>query len=84
MHFNIYLDDETGTRLTHLAQRRNRSRNSVVREAVADLLARQSGNGWPDIVLGFQGLGDIPQFESYRDELAPADDDPLGGGIQGP
>ncbi len=77
MHFNVYLDDKTGTRLTQLAQRRNRTRNSVVREAVADLLARQSDNGWPDIVLSFEGIETMQAFESYRNELALPSDDPL-------
>ena len=32
---------------------------------------------WPDEILGFQGVSDIPPFESYREELRPLQDDPL-------
>ena len=77
MHFNIYLDDSTGERLKHLADRQGRSRNSIIREALADLLARQGSVGWPDEVLAFQGVLAMPPFESLRDELAPPSDDPL-------
>lgn len=77
MHFNIYLDDETGVRLNRLAEQRGRSRNSVIREAVADLLAKQSTGDWPKEVREFQGAPDMPSFESYRDELTMTNDDPL-------
>ena len=77
MHFNIYIDDATGERLKRLAEQTGRSRNSVIREAVADLLARQGARGWPDEVLAFRGVPDTPPFESHRQELAAPEDDPL-------
>lgn len=77
MHFNIYLDDATGERLKRLAQQTGRTRNSVIREAVADLLARQGPRGWPNEVLAFRGVPDTPPLESHRRELVPPKDDPL-------
>jgi hypothetical protein len=32
---------------------------------------------WPDEILVFQGVSDLPPFESYRDELLSLQDDPL-------
>lgn len=32
---------------------------------------------WPPEILVFQGVSDIPPFESYRDELLSLQDDPL-------
>lgn len=32
---------------------------------------------WPLEILVFQGVSDIPPFESYRDELLSLQDDPL-------
>jgi len=77
MHFNIYLDDATGERLNHLAEQTGRTRNSVIREAVADLLARRGARGWPEEVLAFRGVPDMSPFESHRQELAAPKDDPL-------
>jgi len=33
--------------------------------------------GWPNEILVFQGVSDIPPFESYREELRSLQDDPL-------
>ena len=37
MHFNIYLDDETGQRLTTAAKERGENRNAVIRHAVQEI-----------------------------------------------
>jgi hypothetical protein len=77
MNFNIYLDDETGQRLNRAAQEAGESRNAVIRQAVAEWLARHTLPQWPDTVLDFQGLPETPTFESTRDQLKPPAVDPL-------
>ncbi|MDP3521858.1 MAG: ribbon-helix-helix domain-containing protein [Hydrogenophaga sp.] len=77
MHFNIYLDDQTGQRLTEAAQQAGENRNAVIRRAVQEWLARRSQPGWPQAVLGHNGFPNVPPFEAERKQLAPALDDPL-------
>ena len=47
MHFNIYLDDETGQRLTAAAKELGENGNAVIRQAVQDWLRRQVDRGPP-------------------------------------
>ena len=77
MHFNIYLDDETGEQLNQAAARAGESRNALIRRAVGEWLKREGRPGWPDAVLGFRGLPDVPPFEAGRKDLEPPADDPL-------
>jgi len=77
MHFNIYIDDQTGQRLTDVAQRSGQTRNALIRNAVEEWLARRNQPQWPDVVLGFTGMDDIPPFEAGRNHLKPPATDPL-------
>ena len=77
MNFNIYLDDDTGKKLNQAAKKSPESRNAIVRQAVSDWLNRQGKPKWPDEVLSFKGMADIPLFEASRDKLTPPADDPL-------
>ena len=77
MNFNIYLDDETGQHLNHAAEQSGENRNALIRRAVSEWLARHDKPQWPDEVLGFKGMADIPLFEASRDQLKSPVDDPL-------
>lgn len=77
MNFNVYLDDPTVERLDALARKRGKTRNALIREAVAALLERGSGGGWPDAVLNWQGDPSAPAFEDARKSLVPPRKDPL-------
>ena len=77
MNFNIYLDEETGKRLTRATQASHQSRNALIREAINLWLESHGAKHWPDAVLDFQGVPDYPLFESTRQELKPIQDDPL-------
>jgi len=77
MHFNVYLDDETGHRLNALAQKAGETRNSLIRRAVRDMLDGQARPKWPESVLRHQGFPDFPDLKSLRSELTPPADDPL-------
>ncbi|MDP3515419.1 MAG: CopG family transcriptional regulator [Sulfuritalea sp.] len=77
MNFNIYLDDETGQQLNQVAKKVGESRNALVRQAVSEWLQRHGKPQWPDEVLTFKGLADLPPFEAGRDRLKPSPADPL-------
>lgn len=77
MNFNIYLDDETGQQLTIAAKDSGKNRNTLIRQAVAEWLTRHGKPQWPEAVLNFQGIADMPAFESSRDQLRAPSSDPL-------
>ena len=77
VHFNIYLDDETGEQLNHAAEQAGESRNALIRRAVAEWLKRHGAPQWPDEVLAFKGMADATPFEASREWLKPPVADPL-------
>jgi predicted transcriptional regulator len=78
MNFNIYLDNALGAALARLAKRRKVARNALIRQAVEDLLAKESrSEAWSDAVLSWQGEPDFPPFESQRSKLMSPAEDPL-------
>jgi hypothetical protein len=77
MNFNIYLDDETGQQLTLAARDSGENRNALIRQAIAEWLARHGKPQWPEAVRNFQGIPDMPTFESSRDQLGAPNSDPL-------
>lgn len=77
MNFNIYLDDTTGQRLNAIAQQMGESRNAMIRKAVSEWLDHQSQPQWPEAVMNFKSMADVPLFEASRDRLIPPVEDPL-------
>lgn len=77
MNFNIYLDDVTGQRLITAAEQNAETKNALIRRAVSEWLARHGNAQWPEEVLSFNGIADMPPFESTRDNLKPPAADPL-------
>lgn len=77
MNFNIYLDDETGRRLTDLAEKKGESRNALIRKAVNHLLDRPDRPSWPESVLRHEGFPDFPDIGNREDGLLPPPEDPL-------
>ncbi|MGA7981167.1 MAG: ribbon-helix-helix domain-containing protein [Chromatiaceae bacterium] len=77
MHFNIYVNDDVGKRLSELARQSGKTRNAVIREAIELWIVRNRCSGWPAAVLEFEGVPDAPYFEAYRDELGQPSVDPL-------
>ena len=76
MRFNIYLDDEAGQQLTIAAKDSGEHCNALIRQAVAEWLARHGKPQWPEAVLSFQGIADMPAFEPSRDQLRAPSSDP--------
>ncbi len=77
MNFSLYLDDETGAELAKLGKSRRLSRNALIREAVADLVARHRTGSWPRIVAEFKGRKSLAPFEQQRRRLRVPRRDPL-------
>lgn len=77
MHFNIYLDDETGERLIEAAKNAGENRNAVIRQAVQEWLVRRGKPQWPQAMLLYTGDPDMPAFETGRENLGPVKADPL-------
>ncbi|CAG0926604.1 MAG: hypothetical protein EFKGCFLK_00659 [Rhodocyclaceae bacterium] len=77
MHFNIYIDDQTGQKLARVAEEAGESRNAIIRRALQEWLACRGKPSWPEEVMAFEGLPDLPPFESRRDRLKPPPADPL-------
>ena len=48
-----------------------------IRKAVSEWLAHHGQPQWPDEVLSFTGMAEIPPFESNRGQLKPPAVDPL-------
>lgn len=69
MNFNVYLDDQTGQRLLAAAKRTKQSCNALIGAAVSEWLVRNGEEQWPDAVLSFNGIADMPPFECERDAL---------------
>ena len=77
MNFNIYLDDFTGQQLVTAAERAGETKNALIRKAVSEWLARHGQPQWPDEVLSFNGMAEMPPFESSRNQLNSPAADPL-------
>lgn len=77
MHFNIYIDDKTGTQITALAKNIGKPRNALIREAITEWLQRQQKPKWPPEVMAFTGIENFIGFESHRSDLVPPRQDSL-------
>jgi len=73
MNFNVYINDELGHQLAHVAETEGKSRNALIRDALSFYLKNHTNQCWPNEVLNFSGIRqDFPSFESFRSELNPA------------
>ena len=77
MNFNVYLDDDLGSRLVEAAKESQKSRNGLIREAIDMWLKTKAATDWPDDILQFTGVNDLPSFESHRQDLNAVKDDPF-------
>jgi predicted transcriptional regulator len=78
VNFNIYLDTALGAALNRLAKRRKVTRNALIRQAVEELVNKESrSHDWSAAVMQWQGDPKFEAFETHRAQLAPPDEDPL-------
>jgi hypothetical protein len=77
MNFNLYLDDKTGKELDKTARKLGETRSGLIRKALREWLDKKNlgSPSWPTSILEWQGVPDMPLFESYRGELLPPRED---------
>jgi len=77
MNFNLYLDDQTARELDRTARKLGETRSGLIRKALREWLDKKTlgSPGWPSLILEWQGVSDMPPFESYRGELLPPRED---------
>ena len=68
MNFNIYIEESLAGQVAKLAKSLDKSRNSIIREALQDWITRQTSSQWSEEVLNFSGIEDFPEFEAQRKE----------------
>lgn len=85
MHIHLHLDSRTGQQLSQLAKQFGESHNTPISQAITQWLEQklykpveqENQPSWPEAVANFTGITAMPAFESYRDELTAASEDPL-------
>ena len=77
MNFNVYINKQTGDRISKIALKLHRSRNSIVNEALEEWLNNQSKNAWPSKFFEFEPIEDFPDVRSLRKDLKDISEDPL-------
>jgi predicted transcriptional regulator len=71
MDFSVRLSDELVERLNQTARESGRTRNALIREAVAEWLDRRRSGKWAAEVMNFRGIREIKRFEENRKKLKP-------------
>lgn len=71
MNFSVRLNDELVERLNRTAKEGGKTRNALIREAVAQWLGRRQPAKWPAVVMNFRGIRGIKRFEEEREKLKP-------------
>ena len=78
MNFNVYMNKKTGEKITKIAKDLQRSRNSIITEALEEWLLRHGQSEWPKDFFNFPPIEDMPDFESLRSDLTDTvAEDPL-------
>lgn len=77
MHVNIHFDDQTAQQLSSAAEKRGESVDALILDVASDWLTRKDLPQWPEEILVFRGMSDIPLFEASRDKFIPSTTDPL-------
>jgi hypothetical protein len=76
VNFNLYIDDKTAKELDRSASRLGETRSGLIRKVLREWLDKKTlgSPGWRSPILEWQGVSDMPPFESYRRELLPPGD----------
>lgn len=69
MNFNVYLNKNTGERVTKIAKSLHRSRNSIINEALEEWLGKHTQAKWPKDFFDFAPIEDTPDFKVLRNDL---------------
>lgn len=77
MHVNVHFDDQTARQLNSAAEKRGESLDALIGSAASEWLALNESPQWPEEILAYKGMSDIPLFEASRDKFMPLLADPL-------
>ncbi len=69
MNFNVYLNKDTGEKVTLLAKSLHRSRNSIVNEALEEWLNNHTKTSWPKDFFDFSPLEEELDFKALRNDF---------------
>lgn len=71
MNISVYLPQKLISRLSHVAEQQHTSKNSIIREAVEEWITNHCAqSSWPLHFFDFDGVKEVPDFSSYREELS--------------
>ena len=76
MNVNLYINDELAKQLDMIVLSTDKKRNSLIQEAIYNLVKSYRGTKWPDAILNFKGIEDLSDwdgFEQHRQELKKPD-----------
>lgn len=77
MNFSIYLPEELAEKIIEIAQTLQRSRNSIIHEALEEWITKYASPNWPEGFFDFEAIEDLPDFEILRKEAKTPSEDPL-------
>ncbi len=78
VNFSIHVDTETAKKLDQLTKKTGKPRNALINKAIRLFLDYQSRQEWPPEVRKLAGCDPkLSPFESHRQELGLAKEDPL-------
>jgi hypothetical protein len=77
MNFTIYVNKEVAQKIEKLSKSLNRSRNSIVNEALQEWIKHHKSQQWPEHFFDFKPAKDVPDFKALRNELKEPSKDPL-------
>lgn len=77
MNFNVYVNRGMGEKITKVAKKMHRSRNSIVTEALEEWIDAHTPAQWPKNFFDFSPIKNVPDFKELRNELKDIPEDPL-------
>jgi hypothetical protein len=77
MNFTVYLNGELAHEIGEASKSLNRSRNSIINEALKEWLKKRNTPNWPEGFFDFEQVKDVPDFKKLRKNLKKPQKDPL-------
>jgi Ribbon-helix-helix protein, copG family len=78
MNITIYIRKELANQINKLCRRFNKSRNSVINEALEHWIQEHETRKWPENFFDFEPIVEVPNFKSLRKEFKEeSTEDPL-------
>jgi len=66
MNFNIYIKDDLAKELTVIMEKYNKTRNSIIREAIEDYVEKKKKSQWSSYIRNFKGIKGIEDWEGFE------------------